>query len=158
MVRQITIQQVEYVAHELARKMMNWSEPIPDFSTRFPGKLESCLATPFQKFDRKNLYHGLAQKGAMLFYLMIKNHPFQNGNKRVAVTTLLVFLYLNNKWLKVSDEELYRFAVLVAGSPAKLKDGMVSLVEYFIGKYVVDAKETNKNLENKNDSMGNTTF
>jgi death-on-curing protein len=48
----------------------------------------------------KRLYPTLVATAAILFYLMIKNHPFQNGNKRIAITTLLTFLYNNNKWLR----------------------------------------------------------
>ena len=57
--------------------------------------------TPFQTFSAKSLYPSLAGKASMLFYLMIKNHPFLNGNKRIAIITLLMFLLRNNKWLKV---------------------------------------------------------
>lgn len=136
MIKQITIREVEFIAHAMAKETMGWSEPIPDFSTRYPDKLESCLAMPFQKFSRKNLYEGLHGKASILFYLMIKNHPFQNGNKRIAVTTLLLLLYKNKKWLSASNETLYRFAVLVAESPAELKNEIITLIENFLKKYV----------------------
>ena len=58
---------------------MEWDEPIPSFGTRFPDILESCLATPFQKYEKKYLYQGLIRKAANLFYLMIKNHRFRMG-------------------------------------------------------------------------------
>ena len=132
----LTIKEVEFIAHRMAKETMGWSEPIPEFSTRYPNILESCLAVPFQKFDRRSLYKGLEDKAAILFYLMIKNHPFQNGNKRIAVTTLLLFLYKNKKWLNASDETLYRFAVLVAQSPAEIKKEIVDLIEGFIIKYI----------------------
>src|SRR3989338_2408986 len=117
MIRALTIQQVEHLAHELARKIMGWNEPIPDFSTRFPNRLESCLAAPFQTFARRDLYSGLNDKAAILFYFLIKNHPFQNGNKRIAVTSLIAFLWINGYWLEVAPDELYRVAVWVAESP-----------------------------------------
>lgn len=138
-IKNLTIKEIEFIAHSMARETMGWSEPIPDFSTRYPSKLESCLAVPFQKFARKNLYKGLTGKAAILFYLMIKNHPFQNGNKRIAVTALLLFLYKNKKWINASDETLYRFAVLVAQSPAEIKDGIINLIEDFLRKYLIDA-------------------
>lgn len=87
----IFIVEVEYLAFRLAKETMDFNEPIPDFSTRFPNILESCLAVPFQRFSQKSLYKGLIEKAAILFYLMIKNHPFQNGNKRIAMTTLFYF-------------------------------------------------------------------
>lgn len=132
----LTIQKVEFLAHKLAKETMSWSEPIPDFKTRFPGTLESCLATPFATFDGKDFYKGLLGKAAILFYLMIKNHPFQNGNKRIAVTTLLTFLALNKKWLHVDTQALYSFAVWVAGSSADVKEDVVSAIHTFLKKYV----------------------
>ncbi len=97
----ITVATVEYVVFELAKKHLTFDEPIPDFTTRFPNILESCVVTPFQKFSGKFLYPSFVPKAAILFYLMIKNHPFQNGNKRIAVTTLLTFLFVNKKWLSI---------------------------------------------------------
>ena len=137
-IRTISILDVEYVAFTLAREGMNCNEPIPDFTSRFPNKLESCLAVPFQTFQRKSLYSGLLGKTAILFYLMIKNHPFQNGNKRIAITTLFVFLYLNKKWLKVDNKELYNFAVWVAASNVKLKNEVVKSIETFLASYLVN--------------------
>ena len=133
----ISIAEVEYVAHTLAKELMSWDEPIPDFRTRFPGRLESCLVTPFQTFGRKPLYTGFVAKAAILFYLMVKNHPFQNGNKRIGVTTLLYFLYKNKKWLKVDEIELYNFAKWVAESNPKLRKETVKAVEKFIETYIV---------------------
>ena len=136
-IRTITIADVEYVAYRLAKEIMEWDEPIPDFGTRFPGKLESCIYAPFQTFGRKHLYKGVEGKAAILFYLMIKNHPFQNGNKRIAVTTLLYFLYINNRWLRVDNKILYEFAKKVASSDAKLKDSMTDAIEKFIENAVI---------------------
>lgn len=137
----LSLQEVHYAAHALAKALMGFDEPIPPFTTRYPEKLESCLAIPFQQFSKKQLYKGLNGKASILFYLMIKNHPFQNGNKRIAVTSLLVFLYKNKKWLKVDTKELYNFAVWIAESPAKLKDETVSAIERFIKINLVNRPE-----------------
>jgi death-on-curing protein len=134
----VTLKEVEYIAFRLAREELSYDEPIPDFATRFPHILESCLAVPFQSFAKKPLYRGLLSKAGILFYLMIKNHPFANGNKRVAVTTLLVFLYKNGKWIKTSAQELYNFTVWVAQSPAAVKDETVRATEKFLKKCLVD--------------------
>ena len=133
----ITVKEVEYIAFRLAQEMLTFDEPIPDFSTRFPNVLESCLATPFQSFAKKSLYPSLVSKAAMLFYLLIKNHPFQNGNKRIAMTTLFVFLYRNGKWLKVDTQELYNFTVWVAQSPRTVKDETVRATEKFLKTHLV---------------------
>jgi death-on-curing family protein len=136
--RTVNIADVEYLSFRLAKETLDFNEPIPEFASRFPNILESCLAVPFQRFAKKSLYQGLVAKSAILFYLMIKNHPFQNGNKRIAMTTLLTFLHMNNRWLKVDAKELYNFAVWVASSPAKLKDETVLAIEKFINAYRVD--------------------
>jgi death-on-curing protein len=138
MVKTLSVREVEQVAFRLAREKMIYDEPIPDFATRFPHILESCLAVPFQKFARKFLYQTLSQKVAILFYLLIKNHPFQNGNKRIAITTLFYFLFKNGKWLKVDSRQLYNFAVWVAESPAELKDDTVNAAEKFIRTHLVN--------------------
>jgi death-on-curing protein len=135
----ITIGDVEYLAFRLAKEHLSFNEPIPDFSTRFPNVLESCVLTPFQRFSGKALYRTLVAKASILFYLMIKNHPFQNGNKRIAITTLLTFLYGNGKWLKADTQELYNFTVWVAMSPSPVKEQVVAAIEKFIGDHLTDA-------------------
>jgi len=139
-IKNISIEEIKYTAYSLAKNTMGWNEPIPEFETRFPNVLESCVATPFQKFNKKFLYQGLVEKSAILFYLLIKNHPFQNGNKRIAITSLFVFLYLNKKWLSIDNTELYNTAVWVAQSPAEAKDDVVPYIEKFIKKRLVDFK------------------
>ena len=131
-VKLITIEAIKYLAHTLTTKTMSYDEKIPEFDTHYPNVLESCIATPFQGYDKKSLYQGLAGKGAILFYLLIKNHPFQNGNKRIAVTALLVFLYINNKWLKVDNAFLYNTALWIAKSPAEAKEESIAYMEKFI--------------------------
>jgi death-on-curing protein len=128
----ITVAEVEYLAYELAQTQMAWSEPIPDFGTRYSGKLESCLSAAFQTYAKRELYPTLIDKSSILFYLMIKNHPFMNGNKRLAIATMLTFLHINGKWLDVSNDELYHFAVWVAASNPRLKDGVVLAINGFI--------------------------
>lgn len=136
----VTLKEIEYLAFRLAREQLSFEEPIPDFSTRFKGSLESCLFTPFQAIYGKSLYPTFALKASILFYLMIKNHPFLNGNKRIAITTLLVFLHKNGKWLKVDTKKLYNFTVWIASSPAELKDQVVPAIEKFIQTYLSELK------------------
>ena len=136
----LTLEEVQFIAFSLARESLSFNEPIPDFSTRFPDRLESCVAQPFLKCYGKSLYPTLISKASILLYLMIKNHPFVNGNKRIAITTLFVFLYENGKWLKVDTKELYEFTVWIARSPARIKDPVVAGIEEFIGLFLVDLK------------------
>lgn len=139
-IKPITILDVEYLAYQLAKRLMEWDEPIPDFGSRYPNILESCLKVPFQTFDRKVLYKGFIQKAAMLFYLMIKNHPFENGNKRIAVATLFFFLADNKKWLRASHAGLYEFARFVAASDPRKKAMIVQIIEKFIQGNSVDLR------------------
>jgi death-on-curing protein len=136
--KSVSVREVEEISFYTAKKLTERYEPIPEFKTRSPGILESCLIVPFQEFDRKSIYKGLVEKGAILFYLMIKNHPFQNGNKRIAVMTFLFFLWKNKKWLRVDNKEFYNFAVWVAESPAKSKKGVLISIQEFIRLYLVD--------------------
>lgn len=154
MIYQLTTEHVEAIAHRLAREIMSWDEPIPDFGSRFPNILEGCLGAPFQTFSKRDLYRAIEDKAAILFYLLIKNHPFQNGNERVAVTSLLVFLDLNGRWLKAPPDELYRLAVWVAESIPVTKDGVCKALVDFLQKAIVVRKSvpgTNKKAVNSKD-------
>lgn len=133
----VSVEEVQYVAHRLAQELMEWGEPIPAFETRRGHILESCLETPFQQFSGKPLYPEPLDQASILFYLMIKNHPFQNGNKRIAVVTLLHFLNKNERWLNVDNQELYNFARWVAESNPRLKEATVEAVQKFISLYWV---------------------
>ena len=132
----ISITEVELVAYRLAEKLMKFDEPIPDFSTRFQNILESCLDTPFQKFGGKYLYKGLIKKAGVLFYLMIKNHPFKNGNKRIGMMSMLYLLHKNNKWIEADNQVLYNFAKWVAASDPSVKDATILAIEKFLGDHL----------------------
>ncbi len=110
--KEISLAEVEYIAFRLAKELLEFNEPIPDFSTRFPHVLESCLVVPFQKFTQKDVYKGLIAKASVLFYLLIKNHPFQNGNKRIAMTTLLFFFIKIRNGLRLMKKS---FTILLFG-------------------------------------------
>ncbi len=140
MIHKLSVNEVQHIAFELANQLMKWSEPIPAFETRYPGRLESCLSTPFQTFDRKDLYKQLTEKAAVLFYLMIKNHPFENGNKRIAVTTLLCFLSFNKRWLRVEHADLYKLAVSVAESDPYYKDQITLIIKRFIERHMIPVR------------------
>ncbi|MFC2061692.1 type II toxin-antitoxin system death-on-curing family toxin [Elusimicrobiota bacterium] len=140
-IENITIKDVEYLSYELARERMEYDEPIPKFNSRYPNVLESCLLVPFQTFSKKLLYPGLISKAAILFYLMIKNHPFQNGNKRIAMTTLLVFLAKNGKWLYVDINEFYKFTMDVASSSPVNMEEYIQIINKFIKRHLTDARD-----------------
>ncbi|HEY1235911.1 MAG TPA: type II toxin-antitoxin system death-on-curing family toxin [Candidatus Binatia bacterium] len=135
----LDVDSVRDICYELAINMpWNGQEPIPAFNTRYRGKLEACLAAPQQCFGGEILYPTLYDQAAILFYLLNKDHPFVNGNKRIALTSLIVFLAVNGSWLNVGDlDYLYKIAVYVAGSPAKDKDEVVRITRSFLRTYCV---------------------
>ncbi len=141
-IKSLSLREVEHIAFTLAREHLSFDEPIPEFSTRIPGIAESCIFQPFQKLYGKSMYPTFVLKVSTLFYLMIKNHPFVNGNKRIAVTTLMVFLHKNGKWLEVDPKEFYNFTVWIASSPAQLKEQVVPAIEKFIQMHLVEAGAT----------------
>jgi death-on-curing protein len=138
-VQELSVKEVEAVAFHLARKHLKFDEPIPDFSSRYPNILESCLAVPFQRFYGQSAYPTLVARASILFYLLIKDHPFQNGNKRIALTTLLVFLLKNGKWLKIDLDVLYRLTVWIAESKPPDKDFVLAATRKLLEDHLVDA-------------------
>ncbi len=80
------------------------------------GLLESALATPRQTMFGEDLYPAVVSKAAILIYLLIKNHPFVDGNKRTGLLCLIRFLAVNGFVLDVADDDLYQFTLDVATS------------------------------------------
>lgn len=140
MTEKITLAEVKEIAFTLVKTYWEGQEPIPSIETRQPNLLESCLDQPFVSFGGKDLYPLLIDKAAILFYLMNKNHPFKNGNKRLAVATLLVFLFKNEKWLDVDVLTMYEFAKSVAGSKAEEKEVTVKAIQTFVANSLVSLK------------------
>ena len=62
---------------------------------RDEGLLDSALETPFQAFGNQDLYPTLQAKAARLGYGLIMNHAMVDGNKRIGVHVMLIFLELN---------------------------------------------------------------
>ena len=78
------------------------------------GLLESALETPFQTFDGKDLYPALIQKAARLGYSLVSNHPFVDGNKRIGIHTMLVFLAVNGVEIECTQKELIDIGLSLA--------------------------------------------
>lgn len=138
--KRLSLIEAEFVAHAGAAELMKFDEPIPPFATRYPGRLESCLEQPFAMFADRQLYPGFANKAAALFYLIIKNHPFENGNKRMSVMLCLVFFYKNGRWLNIAPEALYELACLVAVSQAGESQAIIQQISRIFSQMsIVDA-------------------
>ena len=59
------------------------------------GALEAALAQPRMTFSGTELYQTVIEKAAVLGFLLITNHPFSDGNKRIGHAAMEVFLLLN---------------------------------------------------------------
>lgn len=131
---ELTISDAEFVANEFVHEFFSHNvEPIPAFSTRLPNRLESVLMSPFASFGAHEVYPTLEEKAAALFYATCKDHPFQNGNKRMAVVLTLVFLYLNGYFLDVSPTSLYDRALAVTASTPSEHDAVIrELADYIL--------------------------
>jgi len=89
---------------------------------RDDGMLESALAMPFMTFDGLELYPTLEQKAAQLCFGLLKNHPFVDGNKRIAALCMEMLLELNGTTLHYTCEEELANCIL-----AVVKDEMNTL-------------------------------
>ena len=101
-------------------------------------KLKSVVATIYQSFAGQDLYKTTEQKAANLLYLMVKDHPLVDGNKRSAAALFIEFLSRNNLLFSadgtplVSNNALAAMTLMVAMSNPQEKDLMVALVERLI--------------------------
>ncbi len=83
---------------------------------------ESALETPFQSFGGEELYPTIQEKGTRLGYGLIKNHCMLDGNKRIGVHSMLVFLALNGIELRHTQKELYEMVLAVADGSMAYED------------------------------------
>ena len=80
------------------------------------GLLESAVATPRARFAGEYLHNGVPAMAAAYLFHLCKNHPFADGNKRVAVTVAEVFVELNGYRLVATDKQLEERTLGVADS------------------------------------------
>jgi death-on-curing protein len=78
------------------------------------GLLDAALHAPFQTFGDTEVFPSIQQKAARLGYGLIQNHAFIDGNKRIGVHAMLVFLAINGIELIYTQEELYSMILDVA--------------------------------------------
>jgi death-on-curing protein len=117
-----TRQDVETLAYRLAAKLFDeYDSSLPAF-TLFGGErqggalLDSALALPRQTFDGRPLYRTVHDKAGVLLRSLIKNHPLLDGNKRLALATVALFLLMNGHLLLSPTKEMVEFALEVARS------------------------------------------
>ena len=86
------------------------------------GLLESAVLGCTQTFDGEDLYPTVIEKASRMAYSICKNHPFTDGNKRVAVTALLVILRINDVNLSFTQEELILIGLGIADGTIGYED------------------------------------
>lgn len=115
-----------------------FSEDIPPFSSRYPKRLESILAQIQSEY-----YEDTLEKAVMLFYLLIKSHPFFNGNKRTAILGLYEFLKNNVSELYIGIEaifsdKLYEMAIKTAESNQDNIEEIKNYLRNEIDSYIIE--------------------
>ena len=87
---------------------------------RDEGLLEAAVYRPQASFGGQDLYPDLFSKAAALGHSIISNHPFVDGNKRTALTTLEYFLHLNGLELIATQREKVDFTLWAENEKPKL--------------------------------------
>ena len=98
------------------------------------GLLESALETPFQSYGGEELYPSIQAKASRLCYGLVKNHAMVDGNKRIGVHAMLVFLSVNGYELEYTQEELSNLILDVAADKKQYKDLLQWLLKHQIYK------------------------
>lgn len=99
--------------------------------------LKEIIGTIYQSFDGKDLYSTIEEKAANFLYLIIKNHTFIDGNKRIAATLFIYFLdfynilYKENKQM-IDNNTLVAITLLIAQSNPKEKEILIDLIMNFL--------------------------
>ena len=99
--------------------------------------LKAIIGTIYQSFDGNDLYSSIQEKGANFLYLIIKNHTFIDGNKRIAATLFIYFLefysilYNGNEQV-IDNNTLVAVTLLIAQSDPREKDILIDLVINFL--------------------------
>ena len=99
--------------------------------------LESIIGNIYQGFDGQDIYKSIEEKAANFLYLIVKNHVFIDGNKRIAATLFIYFLNYYNILIKdekqvIDNNTLTALTLLIAESNPKEKDVIIDLVMNFL--------------------------
>lgn len=125
-----TYEEAIQAIHTLQKKFNSGSL----FGNEKDQSFQSSINTIYQTFDREELYPSIEEKAAMLFYLVIKNHSFSDGNKRIAAFLFLWFLEKNGILYKsdgsrlINNNTLVALTLMIAESRTEEKDLMVKVV------------------------------
>lgn len=104
----LTIEKIVELHHKMA--LATGGEP----NIRDMGLLESSVHSPYACFGDMEAYPTIKEKGARLGYSLISNHAFFDGNKRIGVYAMMVFLTVNGVKLNPSNAQVEEIALSVA--------------------------------------------
>ena len=119
--------------NDLKEALIQKGEASQIFATQKAGEFEGILKNIYQTFGGCELLPTAQEKAANLIYYIIKDHPFNDGNKRIGAFMFILFLsksgllYKNNGEPKISNNTLAALALLIAQSDPSQKDMIVNL-------------------------------
>ncbi len=107
------------------------------FALEKNGSFKSIINDIYISFDNKDMYPTIEEKAANLLYLIVKNHSFIDGNKRIAATIFIYFLQVNGILYKddrkvIDNNTLTAITILIAESNPKEKEIMIDLIMNFL--------------------------
>jgi prophage maintenance system killer protein len=110
------------------------------FGNEKDQSFKSSINTIYQTFGGEDLYPSVEEKAAMLLYLVVKNHSFSDGNKRIAAFLFLWFLENNGVLYKsdgsklIENNTLVALTLMIAESKTEEKDVMVKVIVNLINR------------------------
>lgn len=128
---------IEYVdCIEIINKL-RFNEESKLFAIERDNGLESIIGNIYQSFDGQDIYKSIEEKGANFLYLIVKNHVFVDGNKRIAATLFIYFLNFYDILYKdgkqtIDNNTLAALTLLIAESNPKEKEIIIDLVMNFL--------------------------
>jgi len=134
----LTYEDCREVIREIKGKLTEKDEAGDLFGSEKDNSFESIIKNLYQTFGGKELYKTLEDKAANLLYLVIKDHSFSDGNKRIGSFLFVYFLDKTNALYKVSGEKkindnaLVALALLIAESDPSEKEVLVKIVKNLI--------------------------
>lgn len=117
--------------------MLRFNEESDIFAIERNRGLESIINNIYQTFDNCDVYKSIEEKASNFLYMIIKNHVFIDGNKRIAATLFIYFLhsydmlYRNDKQV-IDNNTLAALTLLIAESNPKEKEIIIDLVQNFL--------------------------
>ena len=116
---------------------MKFGEESDLFGVEKDESFKGTLGSIYQGFGGQEIYPSLQEKAANLLYLVVKNHAFLDGNKRIAATMFLYFLDRNGVLFvdgrkTIDDSTLVAITIMIAESKPEEKDAMTALVMNFL--------------------------